>query len=105
MRHPDDPLGKMIALREEVEQLKHAIVSHAVVDQAIGVVIAYGGLHPDSAWNVLKAVSQNTNTKLREVAEHILQWPRCEWLPPEIRQALNTALENDRRPGEDAVVC
>ncbi|MGW0191442.1 ANTAR domain-containing protein [Streptomyces sp. NPDC003362] len=104
MRQPEDPVRRMIALQEEVEQLRHAVVSHAVVDQAIGVVIAYGGLSPDSAWDVLKTVSQHTNTKLREVAEHIVQWPRCQWLPPEIRHALNTALESRQRPGEGAVV-
>ncbi|WP_454325703.1 ANTAR domain-containing protein [Streptomyces glaucescens] len=93
----------MIALQEEVEQLKHAVISHAVVDQAIGVVIAYGGLNPGSAWDVLRTVSQHTNTKLREVAEHIVQWPHCQWLPPEIRHALDTALASRRRPGQDAV--
>jgi hypothetical protein len=100
MLEQDDSVRRIIALHEEVEQLRHAVVSHAVIDQAIGVVIALGGLSPDTAWNVLKEVSQHTNTKLREVADHIVQWPRCEWLPPEIREALNAALDRARRcPG------
>jgi len=96
MRPQEDSVHRIIALQEEVEQLKHAVVSHAVVDQAIGVVIAYAGLLPGAAWDVLKEVSQHTNTKLREVAEHIVQWPRCEWLPPEIRQALDASVERHR---------
>ncbi|MER6347351.1 ANTAR domain-containing protein [Streptomyces sp. NPDC001595] len=88
-----DLAHRMTALQEEVAQLKQALVSHAIVDQAIGVVIALGGLRPEPAWDVLKEVSQHTNTKLREVAEHIVQWPHCEWLPPEIREALDTALK------------
>ncbi|WP_432133778.1 ANTAR domain-containing protein [Streptomyces sp. bgisy154] len=85
------------ALQEEVEQLKHAVVSHAVVDQAIGVVVAYGRLRPDCAWDVLREVSQHTNTKLREVAEHLVQWPRCGWLPPEIHRALTASLAGTRK--------
>jgi hypothetical protein len=100
MLEQDDSVRRIIALHEEVEQLRHAVVSHAVIDQAIGVVIAVGGLSPETAWNVLKEVSQHTNTKLREVADHIVQWPRCEWLPPEIRRALNAALDRaTRSPG------
>ncbi|QIJ60817.1 ANTAR domain-containing protein [Streptomyces sp. JB150] len=100
MLEQDHSVRRIIALHEEVEQLRRAVVSHAVIDQAIGVVIALGGLSSDTAWNVLKEVSQHTNIKLREVADHIVQWPRCEWLPPEIRQALNAALDRARHvPG------
>ncbi|MFG1663991.1 ANTAR domain-containing protein [Streptomyces sp. Y7] len=80
------------ALQEEIAQLQHAVLSHAIVDQAIGVVIAYGGVRPETAWVVLKEVSQNTNTKLREVSEHIVRWPRTGRLPDELRHALTTAV-------------
>lgn len=93
MLEQGDCVHEMIALQEEVEQLKQAVVSHAIVDQAMGVVIACSGLRPAAAWDVLKEVSQHTNTKLREVAEHTVEWPHCAWLPPEIHQALNAALE------------
>ncbi|MEV0976203.1 ANTAR domain-containing protein [Streptomyces sp. NPDC049915] len=93
MPEHEDQERTILALQEEILQLKQAVVSHAVVDQAIGVVIARGRLPPESAWDVLKDVSQHTNTKLRDVAEHLVQWPRCGWLPPEIGRALRTALE------------
>ncbi|WP_223865014.1 ANTAR domain-containing protein [Streptomyces sp. 5-10] len=89
----DDLLKKIAALEEEVGQLRQAVVSHAVIDQAIGVVIARGRLLPDQGWDVLRAVSQNTNTKVRLIAEQIVQWPYSGRLPEDIRQALEAALE------------
>lgn len=83
-------------LRRQIEQLKQALDSHALIDQAIGVVIAYGGVQPTQGWAILKQVSQHTNIKLREVADHVVQWPQSACLPPEIRSALDTALENQK---------
>jgi len=80
------------ALREEVAQLQHAVLSHAIVDQAIGVVVAYGGVRPGTAWDVLKEVSQHTNTKLREVAEFVVRWPHEGQLPEDLRSALSAAV-------------
>ncbi|MEU6546897.1 ANTAR domain-containing protein [Streptomyces sp. NPDC046859] len=91
------------ALRAEVAQLQHAVFSHAIVDQAIGVVVAYGGVRPDTAWDVLKEISQHTNTKLREVAEHVVRWPHDGQLPKDLRDALTTAVArvNSRRGAEE----
>ncbi|MEU9522357.1 ANTAR domain-containing protein [Streptomyces sp. NPDC048224] len=93
---PDAGTDQVFRLQEEVRQLKEAVVSHAVVDQAIGVVIALGGVTPDEGWIVLKEVSQHTNIKLRNVAETILIWGRTGVMPPGIRAALDARL---RRPG------
>ncbi|MES4889446.1 ANTAR domain-containing protein [Streptomyces sp. NPDC096012] len=89
----DDREGEIAALQEQIEQLTEAVTSHAVVDQAIGVVIAYGGVLPETAWDVLEEVSQHTNIKLREVAARLVQWPRSACLSPEIRSALDAALK------------
>ncbi|MFI5673228.1 ANTAR domain-containing protein [Streptomyces cellulosae] len=83
----------VLALQEEVDQLKEAVASHAVVDQAIGMVVALGRVTPDQGWEVLKDVSQHTNTKLRNVAELILIWGRAGQLPPKIRAELEDALD------------
>lgn len=93
---PDADTDQVFRLQEEVRQLKEAVVSHAVVDQAIGVVIALGGVTPDEGWIVLKEVSQHTNIKLRNVAETILIWGRTGVMPPGIRAALGARLG---RPG------
>ncbi|GAA3140270.1 ANTAR domain-containing protein [Streptomyces echinatus] len=94
-----DDDGREAALQEEIEQLKAALESRAVIDQAIGVVVAHGRLPSRQAREVLIEVSQHTNTKLREVATHLVQWPMCAWLPPEIRTALDAALQ--RRTSRD----
>ncbi|MGW2689381.1 ANTAR domain-containing protein [Streptomyces sp. NPDC001414] len=83
----------VLHLREEIDQLKEAVASHAVVDQAIGMVVALGRVTPDQGWQVLKEVSQHTNIKLRSVAELILVWGRTGDMPTEIRAELEDALD------------
>ncbi|NEB77588.1 ANTAR domain-containing protein [Streptomyces sp. SID14478] len=83
-------------LARQVDQLTNALTSHEIVDQAIGVVIALGALHPEEGFPVLRTVSQNLNIKLRTVAEQVVRWPGSGTLSPAIRQALETALEQAR---------
>ncbi|MEU0075269.1 ANTAR domain-containing protein [Streptomyces sp. NPDC006332] len=90
---PADDSDRIFALQEEVDQLKEAVASHAVVDQAIGMVVALGRVAPDQGWEVLKNVSQHTNIKLRDVAELILLWGRAGEMPPQIRAELEDALD------------
>ena len=90
---PADETDRIFALQEEVDQLKEAVVSHAVVDQAIGMMVALGRVAPEQGWAVLKDVSQHTNIKLRKVAELILTWGRKGDLPPEIKAELEDALD------------
>jgi small nuclear ribonucleoprotein (snRNP)-like protein len=84
---------QIFELQEQVRQLKEAVVSHAVVDQAIGMIVALGRVAPDQAWAVLKEVSQHTNIKLRSVAEMILVWGRTGVMPAQIRAELEDALD------------
>lgn len=92
-----EPLLHMISeLQKEIGQLQEAVVSHTVVDQAIGVVIALGRLRPDQGFGVLREVSQRTNTRLRQIAELIVDWAGGEQLPDEIRAALDEALATAR---------
>ncbi|MHC3474580.1 ANTAR domain-containing protein [Streptomyces sp. 7R007] len=90
---PGDEADRVFALQEEIAQLKEAVASHAVVDQAIGMVVALGRVSPDQAWEVLKDVSQHTNIKLRHVADLILVWGRDGVMPPEIRAELEEAID------------
>lgn len=84
---------RILQLEEEVRQLKDAVVSHAVVDQAIGMIVALGRVSPDQGWTVLREVSQHTNIKVRNVADLILVWGRTGVMPPEICAALEDALD------------
>ncbi len=96
-----DLLDKIAALQREVDQLRHALVSHAVVDQAIGVLRAVHGLGGQESWDVLQRVSQNTNIKLRKVAADVLRWADSGRLPDRIGPALHEALTaaGPARPG------
>jgi hypothetical protein len=88
-----DATERIFELEEEVHQLKEAVTSHAVVDQAIGMVVAMARVTPDQGWAVLREVSQHTNIKLRNVAEMIITWGRNGELPAEIRAELEGALD------------
>ncbi|GAA5069223.1 ANTAR domain-containing protein [Streptomyces sp. SID10815] len=80
-------------LHEEIDQLQRALTSHAVIDQAIGAVVAFGRIPPDDAWRVLREVSQRTNTKVRTVAEHVLKFAQGGALSDTELEELRRALD------------
>ncbi|WP_251093257.1 ANTAR domain-containing protein [Streptomyces sp. Caat 7-52] len=55
-------------LRLEIEQLRQAMDSRPVIDQARGILMAAHACSPDQAWEILREASQRSNTKLRQVA-------------------------------------
>lgn len=81
-------------LQEEVEQLRQAIASRPVIDQARGILMATYGCTSDEAWHILREASQLSNTKLRAVAETLTAGAEAEGAPPpeEVRTALSRAL-------------
>lgn len=91
-------------LEGENVQLKQAVRSHAVIDQAIGVIVALGQLTPDQGWDALRGISQNTNIKLRHVAELIVAWARTGELSPEIHSQLahQLGLGNSHKAGRSS---
>ncbi|MBC2864357.1 ANTAR domain-containing protein [Streptomyces mexicanus] len=97
-RHPLQPLSvtdlvlEHERLHEEIDQLQRALTSHAVIDQAIGAVVAFGRMPPEDAWLVLREVSQRTNTKVRTVAEHVLKFAQGGALPDTELEELKRAL-------------
>ncbi|MFJ2766255.1 ANTAR domain-containing protein [Streptomyces sp. NPDC087300] len=89
-------------LKEEVAQLQQAVQSHAIVDQAIGLLVGLGQITPAEAWDALREVSMNTNTKLREVAETLIDWGCSGVLPGEIRVELERRLMDKRHNSQCA---
>ncbi|MFI9650437.1 ANTAR domain-containing protein [Streptomyces sp. NPDC052040] len=83
-------------LVQENAQLRQAVASHALIDQAMGAVVVFGQIPPEEAWRVLRDVSQRTNTKLRVVAEHILGHAQGAALPEPMLTELHRALERYR---------
>jgi anti-anti-sigma factor len=85
---------RLHVLQEEVEQLRQAIASRPVIDQARGMLMALHSCTPDEAWHILRETSQLSNTKLRTVAEALTAGAGSDGPPPppEVRAALRTAL-------------
>ncbi len=61
------------AARTEIANLQLALESRAGIEQAKGILMAIHGYDADEAFAVLSARSQNTNTKLRDVAAEIIR--------------------------------
>ncbi|MFI0242261.1 ANTAR domain-containing protein [Streptomyces sp. NPDC016845] len=89
---PADLDARVAALEREVAQLKEAVVSHADVDRAVGVLVGVAHLSPVCAFEVLRQVSQRTNVKLRRVAILIVRWAQSGVLPAKVRLELNRQL-------------
>ena len=84
--------------QSELEQLRRAMETRPVIDQARGVLITAFGLTPQQAWEVMVAASQNTNIKLYRVAEQIVTSTQGEPLPEVIREAIGSALKGPGKP-------
>jgi GAF domain-containing protein len=54
------------------DQLRSSIVSRAIIDQALGVIMATERCPQEKAFALLRTVSQNTNVKLRDLAATIV---------------------------------
>ncbi|MFE7760489.1 ANTAR domain-containing protein [Streptomyces sp. NPDC057438] len=91
-QEPDDSATRISNLQRDNDHLQTAITSHAVIDQAIGVIIALGGLRPQQGFDVLRDVSQHTNIKLREIAGLVVDWALTRHMSDEVHKALDAAL-------------
>ncbi|MGW1047501.1 ANTAR domain-containing protein [Streptomyces sp. NPDC002547] len=92
----DHPVEQIKKLRGKVTQLEQAVGSHAVIDQAIGVIVAVGRLTPAEAWDLLRETSMCTNIKLRHVAELVIAWGTTGHLAADICQELARRLDSPR---------
>jgi GAF domain-containing protein len=64
-------VGNAIAFTEattRVEQMRKAMDSRSIIDQAMGVIMAQNRCDADAAFAILTRASQNRNIKLREIA-------------------------------------
>lgn len=85
---------RLQVLQEEIDQLRHAIASRPVIDQARGILMATHGCSSEEAWAILREASQLSNTKLRVVAAALTEGAQPDGPPPPepVRTALRTAL-------------
>ena len=55
-----------------IEQLRSSLTSRTVIDQALGIIMAREHCTQARAFAILRAASQNSNVKLREVASAVV---------------------------------
>jgi hypothetical protein len=85
-------------VRVENRQLKQALASHALVDQAIGVLTVLGQISPGDGFTVLREISQHTNVRLSVVAEYLLKHAQGAALPDLLLGELHAALARHAGP-------
>ncbi|MBY8869465.1 ANTAR domain-containing response regulator [Streptomyces sennicomposti] len=87
-------------LQQEVAQLRQAIASRPVIDQARGILMAAHACTPQQAWDILREASQRSNTKLRTVAAWVVEGarPDAPAPPPALRHALRAAIARTTAP-------
>ena len=74
-RHASGALALALRLAtcaDQNDRLRSSIMSRAVIDQALGVIMATERCPQDRAFALLRSVSQNTNVKLRDLAATIV---------------------------------
>jgi AmiR/NasT family two-component response regulator len=82
----------------ELEQLRRAMETRPVIDQAHGVLMAAYGCTPEEAWQVLQGASQHTNTKLHVVAEQVAEATQAVPMADSVRAAVMAQLRALGKP-------
>ncbi|MEW2221719.1 ANTAR domain-containing protein [Streptomyces sp. NPDC006990] len=97
-RERDELTARIDELDTEVGQLREALASRPVIDQARGMVMALAPCDAETAWQVLVRVSQHSNVKLRSVAAALVSGAEGTAVPEPVRKHLATALREVRTP-------
>lgn len=71
--------------RTEVDQLREAVTHRAVIEQAKGMLAARTGVTPEEAFGQLRVLSSHTNTKVRTLAQQVVD----RTLPEDLLAALD----------------
>ena len=62
--------------QDELDQCRDALETRAVIDQAIGVLMADRGCAPDEAFQMLRDASQRDNRKVHAIAQAVVDGVR-----------------------------
>jgi hypothetical protein len=60
------------AAEGRIGDLTHAVISHEIVGQATGILIATYRIDPQTAWSLLRRVSQHCNIKVARLAAAVI---------------------------------
>lgn len=59
--------------QQHVEQLEQALRSSRTIGMAVGMVMANRHVNEEAAFDILRSVSQNSNRKLRDIADELVR--------------------------------
>lgn len=59
--------------QDKIDQLEGALKTRQMIGQAVGILMATRRIDADEAFDVLRKVSQTSNTKLRDIAEKVVE--------------------------------
>ncbi|GGY15758.1 ANTAR domain-containing protein [Streptomyces djakartensis] len=86
-----DTEGAGDGLHAEVGRLRRTLQTRPTIDLARGILMASFGLTPEAAWSVLVRTSQNTDTKLHDLAGDLVGTAQGGTLPEQVRRQLTAA--------------
>jgi hypothetical protein len=84
--------GRVEALELEVAQLRNAMASRAVIEQAKGVLMLLTGCADQAAFDLLTHISSHTHRKVREIAQELVgSATGRDPLPADVKEILRDA--------------
>ena len=67
------PAARLAALEAENEQLRHALKSRIVIEQAKGAISARLGTTPDVAFQLLRGLARSQRRRLHDYAAEVVR--------------------------------
>ena len=87
----DEAAARIAALELEVAQLRTAMASRAVIEQAKGVLMLLTGCADTVAFDLLTHMSSHTHRKVRDIAAELVASAGGQTLPPDVAAILRDA--------------
>jgi AmiR/NasT family two-component response regulator len=87
--------ARMAEVEKENEQLRRALASRIVIEQAKGVLVERLDLPPDEVFELIRSASRRAGMKLHDLAAEILK----SRLTPELIEQQIAHLTANREPG------
>ncbi|MFI7388277.1 ANTAR domain-containing protein [Streptomyces sp. NPDC049813] len=99
---PDEPASaaqERAELEAQITHLRQVVHGRAVMDQAVGVLLALGRFTPAAGQEVLHAMSARTGLAPRQVARHLVTYASSGELPAPLREELERHIAAARSAG------
>lgn len=94
-------LSEVQRLRTELEERRQQLAGQPAIEQAKGILMHNFGLTPDEAFALIRRVSQDTNLKVRAVAEQLLRRLTGR-VTPQAAERVARVIEDLRRSARSA---